>query len=55
MDYEIERLLDHKLQQDERQRERRQSHTMVPHIKMFVSDWFTDELGNRARIVKACD
>ena len=28
---------------------------MTPHIKMFVSDWFTDELGNKARIIKACD
>ena len=28
---------------------------MTPHIKMFVSDWFTDELGNKARIVKARD
>ena len=26
---------------------------MAPHIKMFVSDWFTDELGNKARIIKA--
>jgi hypothetical protein len=29
--------------------------TMTPHIKMFVSDWFTDELGNKARIIKARD
>ena len=28
---------------------------MTPHIKMFVSDWFTDELGNKARIIKARD
>jgi len=26
---------------------------MAPHIKMFVSDWYTDELGNKARIIKA--
>jgi hypothetical protein len=24
-------------------------------IKMIVSSWYTDELGNRARIIKACD
>jgi hypothetical protein len=28
---------------------------MTPHIKMFVSDWYTDELGNKARIIKARD
>ena len=28
---------------------------MTPHIKMFVSGWFTDELGNKARIIKARD
>jgi hypothetical protein len=28
---------------------------MTPQIKMFVSDWFTDELGNKARIIKARD
>ena len=26
-----------------------------PNIKMLVSDWFTDELGNKARIIKARD
>ena len=25
---------------------------MTPHIKMFISDWFTDELGNMARSSK---
>jgi hypothetical protein len=24
-------------------------------LYMFVSDWFTDELGNKARIIKARD
>jgi hypothetical protein len=24
-------------------------------IKMIVSTWYTDELGNRARIIKACE
>jgi hypothetical protein len=28
---------------------------MTPHIKMFVSDWYTDELGNKARVIKARD
>jgi hypothetical protein len=28
---------------------------MKPHIQVFVSDWFTDELGNKARIIKARD
>jgi hypothetical protein len=28
---------------------------MNPHIKMFVSDWYTDEVGNKARIIKARD
>jgi hypothetical protein len=27
----------------------------TPHIKMFVSDWYTDELGNQSRIIKAHD
>jgi hypothetical protein len=26
---------------------------MMPKIKMFVSNWYTDELGNRARIIQA--
>jgi hypothetical protein len=28
---------------------------MTPPIKMIVSNWFFDELGNRARFIKACD
>jgi hypothetical protein len=28
---------------------------MTPQIKMIVSNWYTDELGNQARIIKACD
>jgi hypothetical protein len=28
---------------------------MTPHIKMFVSDWYIDELGNKSRIIKARD
>ena len=26
---------------------------MVPKIKMFVSNWYTDELGNQARVIRA--
>jgi hypothetical protein len=29
--------------------------SMTPQIKMFVSNWYTDELGNQARFIKACD
>jgi len=28
---------------------------MTPQIKMIVSNWYTDELGNQARFVKARD
>ena len=28
---------------------------MTPNIKMLVSDWYTDEHGNKARIIKARD
>jgi hypothetical protein len=28
---------------------------MSPQIKMIVSDWYTDEQGNQARIIKARD
>jgi hypothetical protein len=27
----------------------------MPQIKMIVSNWLTDELGNRARIIQASD
>jgi len=39
-----------------RQADRQRSHnpsSLVPQIKMFVSDWYTDELGNRTRFIKA--
>ena len=26
---------------------------MTPKIKMIVSNWYTDELGNRARVIQA--
>jgi hypothetical protein len=28
---------------------------MTPQIKMIVSNWYTDELGNQSRIIKARD
>jgi hypothetical protein len=28
---------------------------IVPQIKMIVSDWYTDEVGNQTRIIQACD
>jgi hypothetical protein len=28
---------------------------MTPRIQMIVSNWYTDELGNQARFIKACD
>jgi len=28
---------------------------MTPQIKMIVSNWYTDELGNQARFLKAHD
>jgi len=31
------------------------SYEHTPKLKMFVSDWYTDEFGNKARIVKAHD
>ena len=34
----------------------RPAHEVItPQIKMIVSSWYTDELGNRARFVKARD
>jgi len=27
--------------------------SLVPQIKMIVSDWYTDELGNQTRFIKA--
>jgi hypothetical protein len=36
--------------------ERRPAHeAMTPQIKMIVSNWYTDELGNRARFITARD
>jgi hypothetical protein len=28
---------------------------MTPQIQMIVGDWYTDEFGNQARIIKAGD
>jgi hypothetical protein len=38
--------------------DRQRSHSpssLVPQIKMIVSDWYTDELGNQTRLIKARD
>ncbi len=59
MDWETESLS--QLQEKLRRRQqhasagRPSSQSMTPQIKMFVSEWDTDELGNRARIIKAHD
>jgi hypothetical protein len=29
--------------------------SVTPQIKMFIGNWYTDELGNQSRIIKACD
>ena len=31
------------------------SNEHTPKIEMFVSNWYTDEFGNKARVVKAYD
>ena len=51
-----------KLKEEMRLRQRRHAagprpanEVMTPHIKMFVGNWYTDELGNQARFIKARD
>jgi hypothetical protein len=51
-----------KLKEEKRRRRMRRvtasrpvSEAMMPRIKMIVSSWYKDELGNRARIIKAWD
>jgi hypothetical protein len=39
-----------------RQTDRQRSHnpsSLVPQIKMMASDWYSDELGNQTRFIKA--
>jgi hypothetical protein len=49
-------LLDHLLSKQRRHAERRSSsQEVLPAIKMFVGDWYTDELGIIAREVRALD
>ena len=61
MDWETNSLSLSQLQEKLRRRQqhasagRSSSQSMTPQIKMFVSEWDTDELGNRARIIKARD
>jgi hypothetical protein len=44
-----------RLQQQHASAGRPPTQSMTPQIKMFVSEWYTDEFGNRARIIKAHD
>jgi hypothetical protein len=47
---------DMRLRQQRHRAGPRPSHeAMTPQIKMIVSNWYTDELGNRARFIKAGD
>ena len=60
MDHDTIALM--KLKEDMRLRQQRHAagprpanESMTPQIKMIVSNWYTDELGNQARIVRARD
>jgi hypothetical protein len=54
MDIEIETLT--KLREEVRRRRRHTEYeATMPQIKMIVSNWYTDELGNQARIIHASD
>ena len=60
MDYDTSALT--KLKEEMRLRQQRHltgprpaNEAMTPQIKMIVSNWYTDELGNRARFIKARD
>ena len=45
-----------RLRQQRHAAEPRPSHeAMTPQIKMIVSNWYTDELGNQARFIQARD
>jgi hypothetical protein len=44
-----------RLRQQHAAASRTANQAMTPQIKMIVSDWYTDELGNQARIIKAHD
>ena len=59
MDHDISAVT--KLKEEMRLRQQRHAtgrpanEPMIPQIKMIVSNWYTDELGNQARFVKARD
>jgi len=60
MDHDTIALM--KLKEDMRLRQQRHAagprpanESMTPQIKMIVSNWYTDELGNQARIITARD
>jgi hypothetical protein len=44
-----------RLRQQQHAASRTANQAMTPQVKMIVSDWYTDEIGNQARIIKACD
>jgi hypothetical protein len=43
-----------RLRQQQHAASRTANQAMTPQVKMIVSDWYTDEIGNQARIIKAC-
>jgi hypothetical protein len=60
MDHDAIALM--KLKEDMRLRQQRQAagprpanESMTPQIKMIVSNWYTDELGNQVRFITARD
>jgi hypothetical protein len=44
-----------RLRQQHAAASRAANQAITPQITMIVSDWYTDELGNQARIIKAHD
>ncbi len=61
MDHDLIALM--KLKESKRRRHQpqlaattpRSNEITLPRTKMIVSQWFIDEFGNRARIIKACE
>ena len=45
----------HRRQQQHAAASRTADQAITPQIKMIVSDWYIDEIGNQARIIKARD
>jgi hypothetical protein len=53
MDYDTNFLTELKEKARRRAVPRSTNESMTPQIKMIVSNWYADELGNKARIIKA--